>query len=71
MCLGNNTGINNGSANDQQMLKKTIHQDQQIQTEEEKHLNGSKEGIQIVKREMEEIGYNMVVGRGDFRKEDV
>ena len=28
----------------------------------------AKEGIQIVREEMEEIGYHVVVGRGDFRK---
>lgn len=30
----------------------------------------AKEGIRIVRKEMEEIGYNVVVGRGDFRKGD-
>ena len=30
----------------------------------------AKEGIRIVREEMEEIGYNVVVGRGDFRKGD-
>lgn len=30
----------------------------------------AKEGIEIVYREMKEIGYNVVVGRGDFRKEE-
>lgn len=30
----------------------------------------AKEGIRIVRKEMEEIGYNVVVARGDFRKGD-
>ena len=29
------------------------------------------EGIALLRRQMEEIGYEVVVGRGDFRKEDV
>ncbi len=31
----------------------------------------AKEGIRIVRQEMEEIGYEMVVDRGDFRKENM
>lgn len=30
----------------------------------------AEEGIAILRRQMEEIGYEVVVGRGDFRKED-
>ena len=28
------------------------------------------EGIALLRRQMEEIGYEVVVGRGDFRKDD-
>ena len=31
----------------------------------------AKEGIRVVREQMEEIGYEMVVGRGDFRKEEI